>query len=492
MAELLLEAHGVSKSFSEVVALADGRLQLQRGSVHALCGGNGAGKSTFLAIVMGLLRRDGGEIRLKGQPVDFHSPAEALDHHIAIITQELSPIPGMSVAENLFLGREPRVAGICVNTRAMERQAQALLDRLQFQVNARARMQDLSLAQVQLVEIAKAFSHDCDVIIMDEPTSAIGEKETEVLFRAIRSVAAQGTGIIYVSHRLSEIFQIADSYTVFRDGRFVETGLIRDIDRASLVRAIVGRTLQVRERNRRQGGAAVLSTQALGRAGEFEDVSLQVHAGEVVGIYGLMGSGRSEYLNCIYGLTRPERGGVTLQQQPLPAGRPAASIAAGLALVTEDRKDSGLVLCASIQDNIVLAAYRRMSRLPLIRRSRVDTLVQQMIQRLQIKVSSPHLPVSSMSGGNQQKVVLARCLSTQPRCLLCDEPTRGIDEGAKREVYQLIDRFVQDGGAALVVSSEAQEILDLCDRIAIFKRGRVVEVVNAHATTQEELLHLAS
>ncbi|QBP74446.1 sugar ABC transporter ATP-binding protein [Herbaspirillum huttiense] len=492
MAELLLEAHGVSKSFHEIVALADGRLQLKRGSVHALCGGNGAGKSTFLAIIMGLLRRDGGEIRLKGQPVDFHSPAEAMQHHIAIITQELSPIPGMSVAENLYLGREPRVAGLCVNIRAMERQAQALLDRLQFQVDARARMQDLSLAQVQLVEIAKAFSHDCDVMIMDEPTSAIGEKETEVLFRAIRSVAAQGTGIIYVSHRLSEIFQIADSYTVFRDGRFVETGLIRDIDRASLVKAIVGRTLQVQERRRRQGGEAILSTEALGRQGEFDQVSLQVHAGEVVGIYGLMGSGRSEYLNCIYGLTRPDQGAVTLRQQPLPAGRPAASIAAGLSLVTEDRKDSGLVLCASIQDNIVLAAYRRMSRLPLIRRSRVDALVRQMIQRLQIKVSSPHLPVSSMSGGNQQKVVLARCLSTQPRCLLCDEPTRGIDEGAKREVYQLIDRFVQDGGAALVVSSEAQEILDLCDRIAIFKRGRVVEVVDAHATTQEELLHLAS
>ncbi|UIN22433.1 sugar ABC transporter ATP-binding protein [Herbaspirillum frisingense] len=492
MAELLLEAHGVSKAFNEVAALTDGRLQLERGSVHALCGGNGAGKSTFLGILMGLLRRDGGEVRLKGKLVDFHSPAEALDHHIAIITQELSPIAGMSVAENLFLGREPRVAGICVNTRAMQRQAQSLLDRLQFQVDARALMRDLSLAQVQLVEIAKAFSHDCDVIIMDEPTSAIGEKETEVLFRAIRSVAAQGTGIIYVSHRLSEIFQIADSYTVFRDGRFVQSGLIHDIDRTELVRAIVGRTLQGRERSRREGGALVLATETLSRSGEFEDISLRVHAGEVVGIYGLMGSGRSEYLNCIYGLTRAQRGSVSLLQRPLPAGKPAASIAAGLSLVTEDRKDSGLVLCASIQDNIALAAYRHMSRLPIIRRQRVDTLVRQMIQRLQIKVSSPQLPVSSMSGGNQQKVVLARCLSTQPCCLLCDEPTRGIDEGAKREVYQLIDRFVQEGGAALVVSSEAQEILDLCDRIAIFRSGRMVQVVDAHRTSQEELLHLAS
>lgn len=492
MAELLLEAHGISKRFNEVAALIDGRLQLARGSVHALCGGNGAGKSTFLGIVMGLLRRDAGEIRLKGQPVDFHSPADALRHHIAIITQELSPIPGMTVAENLYLGREPRRAGICVHARRMEQQAQALLDRLQFQVDARARMRDLSLAQVQLVEIAKAFSHDCDVMIMDEPTSAIGEKETEVLFRAIRSVAAQGTGIIYVSHRLSEIFQIADHYTVFRDGRFVQSGAIAEIDRATLVKAIVGRSLQQQQRSRRTCSAPVLSSQGLGRSGEFEDISLQVHAGEVVGIYGLMGSGRSEYLNCLYGLTRPERGSATLLGQALPQGKPAASIAAGLALVTEDRKDSGLVLCASIQDNIALAAYRRLSRLALIRRKAVEGLVQQMIQRLQIKVSSAQLPVSSMSGGNQQKVVLARCLSTEPRCLLCDEPTRGIDEGAKREVYLLIDRFVAEGGAALVVSSEAQEILDLCDRIAIFKSGRVVEIVDAHATSQEELLHLAS
>ncbi|MFJ3056357.1 sugar ABC transporter ATP-binding protein [Herbaspirillum sp. NPDC087042] len=492
MAELLLDAQGVGKRFNEVAALIDGRLQLARGSVHALCGGNGAGKSTFLGIVMGLLRRDSGEIRLKGRLVDFHSPADALRHHIAIITQELSPIPGMSVAENLYLGREPRRAGICVDTRAMQRQAQALLDRLQFQVDARARMRDLSLAQVQLVEIAKAFSHDCDVMIMDEPTSAIGECETGLLFRAIRNVAAQGTGIIYVSHRLSEIFQIADHYTVFRDGRFIQSGAIGDIDRATLVKAIVGRSLQHQQRTPRQGGTAVLTSQGLSRTTEFEDISLQVHAGEVVGIYGLMGSGRSEYLNCLYGLTRPERGSTSLFGKALPAGRPAASIAAGLALVTEDRKDSGLVLCASIQDNIALAAYRRLSQLALIRRKPVQNLVQQMIQRLQIKVSSTQLPVSSMSGGNQQKVVLARCLSTQPRCLLCDEPTRGIDEGAKREVYQLIDRFVTDGGAALVVSSEAQEILDLCDRIAIFKSGRIVGMVDAHATTQEELLHLAS
>ncbi|WP_420991951.1 sugar ABC transporter ATP-binding protein [Cupriavidus sp. 30B13] len=492
MNDLLLEASGVQKAFNGVRALEDGRLTLRRGSVHALCGGNGAGKSTFLGIVMGIARRDAGEILLNGRSVDFQTPAEALGHRVAIITQELSPIPGMTVAENLYLGREPRRAGVLVRAAALVRQAQALLDRLGFPVDARARMSSLSLAQVQLVEIAKAFSRDCDVMIMDEPTSAIGERETGVLFGAIRGLTAQGTGIIYVSHRLSEIFQIADDYTVFRDGRYADSGRIADIDRAYLVSTIVGRRLQSSGKVRRQAGAPVLESTGLSRAAEFQDISLTVRQGEILGIYGVMGAGRSEYLNCLYGLTRPDRGEVRLNGRPLPAGRPRRSIQAGLSLVTEDRKESGLVLSASVSDNIAFSAYRRLSRLSLIDRRKVRALVDAMVARMRIKTSSVSLPVSSMSGGNQQKVVLARCLSTEPSCLLCDEPTRGIDEGAKREVYRLLDDFVANGGAAVVVSSEAQEVLDVSDRIAIFKSGQLVTVIDGHTTTQEDLLHLAS
>lgn len=488
----LLKAEGVAKSFGGVPALIDGRLTLEPGSVHALCGGNGAGKSTFLNILMGILQRDGGAIRVRGKPIDFDGPDDALRARISMITQELSPIPGMTVAENIYLGREPRRIGVVVDYPRILATTGRLLERLGFDIDPRAPMHRLSLAQTQLVEIAKAFSRDSEIIIMDEPTSAIGERETEVLFDAIRNLTAHGAGIVYVSHRLSEIFRIADRYTVFRDGRFVESGLIGEIDRGHLVSTIVGRQLKPAEKARRAPGAPVLQTIALGRRGEFSDISLTVHKNEVLGIYGLMGAGRSEFLNCIYGLSTPEHGEIKLRNKTLAIGSPARSIAAGLSLVTEDRKETGLVLTSSIAMNIALSAYRRMTTLSLINHRAVRKLVAAMAERMRMKTRSTALPVSSMSGGNQQKVVLARCFSTQPLCLMCDEPTRGIDEGAKQEVYQLLNEFAMSGGAVLLVSSEAQEVLDASDRIAIFKAGCLVAVVDASRATQEELLHLAS
>ena len=488
----LLEADGVAKRFGGVPALVDGRLTLERGSVHALCGGNGAGKSTFLSILMGILRRDDGTIRVRGEAVEFEGPDDALRARISIITQELSPIPGMTVAENIYLGREPCRLGVVVDYPRIFAIAGQLMDRLGFDIDPRTPMHRLSLAQTQLVEIAKAFSHDSEILIMDEPTSAIGERETEVLFDAIRRLTAHGAGIVYVSHRLSEIFRIADRYTVLRDGSFVESGLIGNIDRNHLVGVIVGRNLKPAEKARRAPGAPVLQTTALGRRGEFSDISLTVHRNEVLGIYGLMGAGRSEFLNCIYGLSAPQQGEVKLCNKKLAAGSPARSIAAGLSLVTEDRKETGLVLTSSIAMNIALSAYRHMTTLSLIRTGEAARLVKTMVERMRMKTSSTALPVASMSGGNQQKVVLARCFSTEPLCLMCDEPTRGIDEGAKQEVYQLLNEFAQSGGAVLLVSSEAQEILDLSDRIAIFKAGRLMDLVDAAQATQEQLLHLAS
>lgn len=490
---LLLQAQGLCKSFGGVPALRDGRLELQAGSVHALCGGNGAGKSTFLQLLMGLLRREGGDIRIRGVPVHFRSPAEALRAGISIITQELSPVPGMTVAENIYLGREPRRYGFLIDYPRLWRQTRDLLARLGFDLEAKAPMHTLSLAQIQLVEIAKAFSHNSSVLIMDEPTSAIGEHETDILFSAIRQVCAQGAGVIYVSHRLSEIFEIADCYTVFRDGRFIESGRLEQIDRPHLVRQIVGRELSRSPSIQAVTvGEPMLEVRGLTRRHEFSDISLQVHAGEILGIYGLMGSGRSEFLNCLYGLSRPERGSIHLKGQTWPAGHPRASIRRGLALVTEDRKDSGLVLSSSVADNITLAAWPALAPQGVIRPGRVRDLLSRLIERLQIKTASPHLPVSSLSGGNQQKVVLARCLATTPVCLLCDEPTRGIDEGAKREVYALLRAFADAGGAVLLVSSEAPEILDISDRIAIFRRGHLSALLTAAGTTQESLLQLAT
>ncbi|SCZ75676.1 MULTISPECIES: sugar ABC transporter ATP-binding protein [Pseudomonas] len=491
---LLLQAEHVAKAYAGVPALRDGRLALRAGSVHALCGGNGAGKSTFLSILMGITRRDTGSILLNGHAVQFDRPGEALAAGVAMITQELEPIPDMSVAENIWLGREPRRLGCIVDRKALHRRTRALLESLEFDVDAQSPMRDLSVAQVQLVEIAKAFSHDCQVMIMDEPTSAIGEHETQTLFRAIRRLTERGAGIIYVSHRLSELAQIADDYSIFRDGAFVESGRMADIDRAHLVRGIVGQELQrIDHKLGRECTTEVcLEVSQLSRHGEFHDISLQLRRGEILGIYGLMGSGRSEFLNCIYGLTTPDAGSVTLQGRPLAVGAPGATIRAGLSLVTEDRKDSGLVLGSSILSNIALSAYGQLSRWSLINARKEQALARDMVRRLQIKVSSLELPVESMSGGNQQKVVLAKCLSTAPVCLLCDEPTRGIDEGAKQEIYQLLDQFVRSGGAAIVVSSEAPELLHLSDRIAIFKGGRLVTISNDTALSQEALLSLAS
>ena len=490
---LLVSAQGVAKSFNGVPALRNGCLSLRAGSVHALCGGNGAGKSTFLNILMGILRRDAGTIQVRGQHADFVNPAEALAARISIITQELSPVPGMTVAENIFLGREPRRAGVIVNYTKLFNDTAELLERLLFQIDPRSPMHRLSLAQTQLVEIAKAFSHRSEIIIMDEPTSAIGEQETEVLFSAIRRVTAQGAGVIYVSHRLLEIFSIADSYTVLRDGGFVEAGQIADIDRRHLVRQIVGRELQIVGRTAQRFTApALLSVKKLSREGEFDEVSLDVAPGEVLGIYGLMGAGRSEFLNCLYGITTPDSGEVWLRGEALPAGRPGTSIRRGISLVTEDRKATGLVLSSSVAMNITLSALPSLSLAGVVDPAKERSLVQTLVQRMGVKLASPQMAVAALSGGNQQKVVLARCMATDPIVLLCDEPTRGIDEGAKREVYALIEAFTAKGGAVILVSSEAPEVMEVSDRIAIFKKGRVTTIVDARSATQEVLLHLAS
>jgi putative xylitol transport system ATP-binding protein len=489
----LVLAHGVAKSFNGVPALRNGCLELRAGSVHALCGGNGAGKSTFLNILMGILQRDAGSIQVRGAEAHFAGPDDALRAGISIITQELSPIPGMTVAENIFLGREPKRLRVVVDYPALFERAGRLLERLRFDIDPRAPMHRLSLAQTQLVEIAKAFSHQSGIVIMDEPTSAIGENETEILFDAIRKVSAQGAGIIYVSHRLSEIFTIADRYTVFRDGSFIETGRLADIDRRHLVRQIVGRELNAGARPAAAGGGeVVLSVKNLGRRDEFADISLDVRSGEVLGIYGLIGSGRSEFLNCVFGITRPDAGSVALRGRPLPAGNPRQAIRRGLALVTEDRKATGLVLSSSVAFNTTLAALPELSRAGYIDRARDRALVRGLIERMRVRLASPEMDVSELSGGNQQKVVLAKCLATRPVCLLCDEPTRGIDEGAKREVYAFLAEFAAAGGAVVVVSSEAPEVLEVGDRIAIFRQGRLAAVIDGRRASQEELLHLAS
>jgi putative xylitol transport system ATP-binding protein len=488
----LLKVEGLAKSFGGVRALRDARFELEAGTVHALCGGNGAGKSTFLSILMGIYRRDAGRIWRNGREVEFASPAEALASGIAIIEQELSPIPHMTVAENIFLGREPpgRFGG--VNFRKMNAAAQKILDDLGFAISATRQMYTLSVAQMQLVEIAKALSHDAEVIFMDEPTSAIGQREAQQLFAVVRRLRDQGRGIVYVSHRLSEIFDVADRYTVFRDGACVGAGPLASVDRASLIRMIVGREIseeyaKISAPTQEEG----LSVVGLTSPGKIDDISFTVRKGEIFGIYGLMGSGRSEIFDCLFGLDAPSKGEIRLFGQRVSVADPAEAIALGLALVTEDRKLSGLYLGDSIRHNLSLASLPALSPYFVVNSAREARSSREAIERFQIRVGRDADPVASLSGGNQQKVVLGKWFLCNPRVLLLDEPTRGVDVGAKREISRIVGDFAAAGGTVAMISSEIDELLGVADRIMVMRDGRAVETLDRAQATAEKLVNLS-
>lgn len=493
MDQVLLDVTGLRKSFGGVAALRDGRLRVEKGSVHALCGGNGAGKSTFLTIVMGIQQRDAGVIRLRGRDVHFASPGEALAGGISIIEQELSPVPAMTVAENIFLGREPVRAFGRVDFREMNARAQHLLDQLGFDIPPTTMMMDLSVAKLQLVEIAKALSYDAEVIIMDEPTSALGESEADQLFDAIRRLKAQGKGIIYVSHRLTEIFDIADRYTVLRDGAYVEDGRIGDVTRSDLIRMIVGRPLaeEFIKENRPSGDPAI-SVDRIDSHNGVRDVSFTAHRGEILAFYGLMGSGRTEIFERLFGLSDHRAGAIRLFGEPYRARSPADAIARGLAFVTEDRKESGLVLSASVRDNICMASLDALSRGPHMRRAAETGAARRMIDMFGVRTATDRLEVSGLSGGNQQKVVLGKWFLTGPKILLLDEPTRGVDVGAKREIYRIMSEFATDAGTVLMISSETDEVLGMADRVIVMKDGRISGTLARDDMTAEKLVHLAA
>jgi putative xylitol transport system ATP-binding protein len=489
----LLKVEGLRKSFGGVHALKNGQFELQAGSVHALCGGNGAGKSTFLSILMGIHRRDGGKIWRKGELVEFSNPAEALASGIAIIEQELSPIPFMTVAENIYLGREPsgRFGGI--DFRAMNKAAQKLLDDLEFDIRADQQMASLSVAKMQLVEIAKALSHDAEVIFMDEPTSAIGEREAQHLFAAIETLKAQGRGIVYVSHRLSEIFQIADAYTVFRDGAYVGSGNLADVDRPSLIGMIVGRELGEEYIKTNEPTSEVgLEVQQLQSPGKIADISFQVRKGEIFGIYGLMGSGRTEIFDSLFGLDPDVKGRILLDGKAVEISQPSDAMAQGIALVTEDRKKTGLNLTDSVRGNIGLASLPELSPSYVIRGREEAAAAKSMIERFGIKAARDTMPVSGLSGGNQQKVVLGKWFLRNPRVLLLDEPTRGVDVGAKREIYRIICDYAAAGGTVVMISSEIDEVLGMSDRVMVMRGGRSAGVLDRTDANAQSLVHLST
>ncbi|MDR5904455.1 sugar ABC transporter ATP-binding protein [Franzmannia qiaohouensis] len=490
---LLLEASNITKSFSGVPVLENGVLRLRSGSVHALCGGNGAGKSTLLNILMGVLPRDSGSIKIAGQDVHFSSPKDAIEIGISMISQELEPVPELTVAENIFLGREPKKAGFIVDYRRMFEQARGVLDELNIQIAPTVKLASLSIAEMQMVEIAKAISQNARIIIMDEPTSAIGERETELLFEAVHKLKSRGAGIIYVSHRMNELFRIADDYTIMRDGSFVGTGSMGDIDRKYLIDTILGKELQEEfSKFNVPGEREILRVENYTRRGEFKDISLSLKEGEILGIFGLMGSGRSEFLNTLFGINAPHDGEAWVDGVTFTPRGPRDAMDAGMAYVTEDRKGSGLLVGSSIRHNISMASVRKVSKLGLVSSRKEARVARFHVENHQIKSSSIEMEVRHMSGGNQQKVVLAKWLQTDPNILMLDEPTRGIDVGAKREMYRFMSEFSRNGKGVIMTSSEIPEILGMSDRVIVFRKGRLAGELSGSDLNQDNLARLSS
>jgi len=495
----VLEARAITKRFPGVLALDQVDLQIDAGEVHGLIGENGAGKSTLMHILAGAQQPDDGQILLDGQCVQFASPREALDRGISIVYQELNLIPYLAVAENIFLGRELRSATGLIDSKEQNRRCTALLAQLDPTIDPRAEVNSLRVGQQQIVEVAKALNCRARVIFMDEPTSAISDQEVEVLFRLIESLKRDGIAIVYVSHKLDELFRITDRITVLRDGRLVKTLPTRETNHDEIVRLMVGRQLSEMyvytgskpqgQRFRVSGLSQKSSTSNLLLV---DDVSFSVEAGEVLGIFGLMGAGRTELLESIFGLRpRQTTGAVYVDGQECMIRSPSDAMRHGIGLVPEDRKQDGLVLEMSVEQNISLASLQQMER-GLFLSSRAERAhADGYVGRFAIRTPSVRQTVRNLSGGNQQKVVLAKVLSAQPRVLLLDEPTRGIDVNAKREIYGLIDELKRQGLAILVASSELPELLGIADRIMVMCEGRKTAEFGRSEATEESVMRAA-
>ena len=488
----VLTMHHISKRFPGVLALEDVDFEVRPGEVHALLGENGAGKSTLIKIMAGVHAQDDGEYQVAGVPVEPGSPKAAHERGVSVVFQELSQVESLSVAENVFFGRLPRTAYGTVDRPTLHRETTRLLHVVGLTVDPKERLGFLSVAQRQLVEIAKALSMDAKVIAMDEPTSALSYAEIETLFSLITRLTEQGVGIVYVSHKLDELFRICDRITVLRDGRKVGEEATSDITSDDLVRLMVGRPVDslFPRVEHEVDGPVTLDVRRLTSA-MVRDISFSVRAGEVVGFSGLMGSGRTELARALFGLDR-STGEVVLAGRRVPRGSSAKAAERGIGYVPEDRKGDGLVLVSTIRDNITLTILRRLSRGGYVNRSRERTVVRDVVERLRVKAHSIEQQVAALSGGNQQKVTLARWLVKDDlKVLILDEPTRGVDVNSKGEIYRLVSAIAERGVAVVVMSSEMPELLSLCDRILVLRDGRVAGEYDHDEATQEKLMSSA-
>lgn len=491
----IIEMKNISKSFSENQVLTEVDFEVRKGEIHALMGENGAGKSTLVKVLTGIHHRDSGIIKIKGKEVEFSNPKQAEEEGIVVIHQELNIIPYLTVAQNIYLGKEITYGktGI-LNTDKMNKLAAKTLKQLGVtDIKPQDIAGELSVGKQQMVEIARALSTNAEVIIMDEPTSALTDREIEKLFNVIHSLKEQGVAFVYISHRMEEIFQICDRISILRDGNYIGTKYIADTSFEEVVKMMVGRELGERYPVKNNKiGEVIFQVENLTINGLFESVNFEVREGEILGVSGLMGAGRTEVMEAIFGYRKKDSGTVKLNGKPLKTNHPINLIKEKIGFITEDRKGKGLVLDSSIRENIALTNFEIISKFGVIERSEERNLVEKLIRKLRVKASSIEQKAKTLSGGNQQKVVIAKWLGINPKVLILDEPTRGVDIGAKKEIYSIMNQLAKNGVAIIMISSELPELLGVSDRIMVMHEGKVKAFFDKHEATQEKIMMAAT
>jgi len=492
--QTFLQMQGISKSFPGVQALTSVDFSVASGEIHALVGENGAGKSTLMKILTGALLQDEGQISLRGQAVAINNPGDAQRLGISMIHQELSLIPHLTVGQNIYLGREPRTSlRAVIDWKQLYAQAQVLLDQLNLKVDARDSVQDLSIAERQMVEVAKALSYEADLIAMDEPTSSLTDKETEILFEVMRSFKERDLSIIFISHRLEEVFEISDRVTVLRDGENIGTKPTTELDDDQVVHMMVGRQLgELYPKDELAHGEVVLQASGLEDGRELRGVDLELRAGEILGIAGLAGAGRTALAETLFGVRPPSRGRVEIAGRAVNLKHPGQAIRQGMGFVPEDRKLQGLFLNMAVRENLVIAALPEISRFSFVNFKRADQMAREFVDKLNIRTPNLKQLVRNLSGGNQQKVIIARWLTLKPRILILDEPTRGIDVATKAEIHALMNILAKEGVALLVVSSDLPEVLGVSDRILVMRSGKITAEFTRQEATQDNIMHSAT
>ena len=489
----LLVLERATKSFGPVRALLDAEITLFPGEAHALVGENGAGKSTLVKILAGVHQPDSGTLRIDGEPTVFTGPADAREAGVSIIYQEPTLFPDLTVAENIYIGRQPLRAGRRIDRAEMNKATAALFARLGVRLDPERQARGLSVADQQIVEIAKALSLNARVLVMDEPTAALTTVEVQRLFEVMRTLRQHGAAVLFISHRLEEVFASCQRVTIMRDGQFVRSAPIDEVSVDEIIRSMVGRELSALfPKTETEPGEVVLAVDGLGRDKVLRDISFTVRRGEIVALAGLVGAGRSEVARAIFGIDKRTSGSVRINGKELPNGKPLAAMAAGIALVPEDRRQQGLVMELGIDRNLALASLARLRRFGLIRRRDERGLTKEWAQRLQVKFGRLTNAVATLSGGNQQKVVLGKWLARDPSLLIIDEPTRGIDVGTKSEVHRILDDLVGKGMAVLMISSELPEVLGMADRVLVMHEGRIAAEFDRAGATEDAIMRAAT